>query len=177
MAEVPTDDLPPEPTGQQEMAKRLLEQAFDLWITPELERRRAAGTLPADFLLSMAQRIQRPDGTNITRLNDEVRGMMLVNPLPGANVGDDVFFDQISEIESFDLDDEDLDSGHWTVIQVQGRWFTSFNFLSHRGRCLDLFEKASQFLDAARIAVVHGHSAVAVDTLFSACELIELLPV
>ncbi|WP_298325386.1 HEPN domain-containing protein [Asticcacaulis sp.] len=154
------------------MANRLLEQAFELWIIPEVEARRAAGRLPDDFQLNMAQRIQRPDGTNLTRLNDEVRGLMQVGPIPGAAIGDDAYLDQITSIHSFDLIDEDLDSGHCTVIRLNGRWFTSFNFLTHRARCLDLLDKAKQFLKAAQDSIARGHSAVAVDTLFSACELV-----
>ncbi len=50
-----------------------MQEAFDLWINPELERRHAAGQLPADFVLMVAQVLFDPtDGVSV-RLNEEVR--------------------------------------------------------------------------------------------------------
>lgn len=158
--------------NENENAGHLLQEAFDLWINPEIEKRRATGSLPVGFQLVAAQHIQRPDGENITRLNDEVRGMMKVGPIPGAKIGDEVYYDQLKRIECFDLDDEDLDSGHLTVIRVDSSWFISFNFLNQRARCRNLLEKSRQFLEAAKRAVELNYPAVAVDNLFSACELI-----
>lgn len=153
-------------------ARRMLQQAFELWINPELMRRRDAGLLPEGFQLFMAQRIQRPDGTVAVRLNDEVRGVAMVKATRDVALGDDMLINDLDGIESFDLIDEELDYGHWTVFFTGKRWIATFNFLSQRSKCLDLLDKARQFLESAQQAQLKVHPAVAVDNLFSACELI-----
>jgi len=38
-----------------EMGEAVVEQAFDFWVGPKIERRRNAGQLPQDFALRVAQ--------------------------------------------------------------------------------------------------------------------------
>lgn len=154
-----------------EMGRRVLEQAFELWINPELARRKASGVLPDDFALWGAQRIQPPEGPVIIRINDEIRGVASVKAKRAVEKGDDVVLGDFEGLEDFDLPFDELDSGHWTVLWTGERWFTSFNFMTQRNRCLLLLDKAEHFLVASRRAEADGHAAVAVDTLFSACEL------
>ena len=68
MAEVPD---PP-------MFERTFHQAFALWINPEIERRKAAGLIGETFSLSTAQVLFGDEGPPIVRLNEEVRGKLLV---------------------------------------------------------------------------------------------------
>lgn len=163
-------DGPPLPESN-EMGRRVLEQAFELWIKPELARRKEAGVLPDDFALWGAQRIQPPEGQVIIRINDEIRGVASIKTKRPFEKGDDVVVGDFEGIEDFDLPSDELDSGHWTVLWTGERWFTSFNFMTQRNRCLLLLDKAEHFLAASRRAEEDGHAAVAVDTLFSACEL------
>lgn len=165
------EPIDPNPVDTEAMGRRILEQAFEIWINPEIERRRTEGNLTDEFVLRAAQRLQRPDGVNEVRINEEVRGIAFVRDVSDRGLGDPVYYSDLNELETFDLLEEDLDCGHWTVIWTGTRWLTSFNFLSNRGRCLDLLGKARQFLEAACAARDLGHAAVAVDTLFSACEL------
>jgi hypothetical protein len=44
----------------EQIRQAVIQQAMDFWIKPEIERRRAAGTLPTDFALSAAQVILDP---------------------------------------------------------------------------------------------------------------------
>jgi hypothetical protein len=164
----PTTD----PDQERQFRQRLLEQAFELWINPELERRRASGTLKEPFQFLMAQQIQRPDGTTIVRLNDEVRGIASLIASRDMETGEGILLSDLDGLQNFDLEEDELDCGHWTVFRTGKRWFTSFNFLTHRAKCIDLLSKASQFLAAAIHAKKENHLSVVVDTLFSACELI-----
>lgn len=150
----------------------MLQQAFDLWITPEVEKRKAAGTLPEPFHLFMAQRIQRPDGTTLVRFNDEVRGVANARASRPVAMGEQLVLSDLEHLTEFDVPDDELDCGHWTIIRTEAKWFTSFNFLSNRAKCIDLLSKSKQFAEGAAQASEKGHQAVAVDTLFSACELI-----
>jgi hypothetical protein len=74
-------------------------------------------------------------------------------------------------LEGFDLHESELDFGHVTLISAGDKWFSAFNFLTQRGRALSLLKKANEFREASVVARTKGHSAVVVDTLFSACEL------
>lgn len=152
--------------------KRMLEQAFELWVNPEIERRRTAGEIGEDFVLTAAQRLQWPDGRISVRLNDEIKGIASTRVTRDVEEGEAVYLSDLQGLEAFDLLDEELDCGHWTMLWTGKSWFVGFNFLSQRGRCLDLIYKAEQFLQAATDACSRQHAAVAVDTLFSACELV-----
>lgn len=155
-----------------EGAQRLMQQAFELWITPEVTRRQALGELPTPFDIRAAQRLQWPNGRIEVRLNDEVRGVGLVRANRAVDKGDTVYLSDLEGLESFDLPEEELDAGHWTLLFTGERWFVGFNFLSNRARCADLLKKAGDFVATAREARAAGRAAVAVDTLFSACELV-----
>lgn len=171
-----SDVTPPseviESSFSEEGVKRMLEQAFELWLSPELERRRAAGEISADFSLTAAQRLQWPDGRISIRLNEEIRGVASTKLTRYVEKGEPVFLSDLEGLQAFDLVEEELDCGHWTMLWTGKRWFIGFNFLNQRARCLDLLSKAEQFLQAATDACSRQHAAVAVDTLFSACELV-----
>ena len=156
----------------EEGALRMLQQAFDLWVHPEVQKRKNSGALPKQFQLTMAQRIQFPDGRISVRLNDEVRGVASIRSSRQMQAGDSISLADMAGIEQFDIPDDELDAGHLTMIWTGSSWFVSFNFLSNRAKCRSLLEKASEFLDVAKIAKDRNSPTVAVDTLFSACELI-----
>lgn len=166
------DSTDSHPSLDKEGAERLLQQAFELWINPEIERRRAIGELKEPFSLQYAQRLQWPDGNITIRLNEEVQGIAFAKANRDVRKGDPVLLSDIEHLEAFDLHEDELDCGHWTVIWTGKSWFTGFNFLSNRGKCADLLNKSAQFLIASLEAHKKQHAAVAVDTLFSACELI-----
>jgi len=44
----------------EQVKEAVIRQAMEFWIEPEIERRRAAGTLPDAFALSAAQVISTP---------------------------------------------------------------------------------------------------------------------
>ena len=155
-----------------EGAERLLQQAFELWINPEVERREAEGLLTTPFEIHAAQRLQWPDGRTEVRLNDEVNGVGSLRAPRAIERGDPIYLSDLDGLVGFDLLPEELDAGHWTVLWTGTRWFCGFNFLKHRARCADLLVKAFQFAQAGEEARDRGHAAVAVDTLYSACELV-----
>jgi len=152
--------------------KRLMQQAFELWINPEVERRRVEGILPQPFVLMAAQRLQWPSGKIEVRFNEEVQGVAAIKATREIEAGEQVLASDIDGLEMFDLVDDELDAGHWTLLRTGETWFIGFNFLTNRGKCVDLLEKAEEFVQIAKEARAREYAAVAVDTLFSACELI-----
>ena len=82
-----------------------------------------------------------------------------------------LYSNDLQYIERFELPDELLDSGHFTIVRAGEGWRVFFNFLSGRAKAKDMLELAGQFLEAALSAKDRGHAGPAVDNLFSACEL------
>ncbi|SDR55805.1 hypothetical protein SAMN05519103_05201 [Rhizobiales bacterium GAS113] len=151
--------------------KRMLEQASKLWWEPEVERRKTAGTMPANFVFHAKQIVWKQDGAPTVRFNKEVRVEMQVRVNRAVQKGEVVLAGDFSEIAGFDLASEELDHAHFTEILINGRWLVSFNFLTGRAHCARLLSRASQFLEAAKFSMSQGASAPSVDNLFSASEL------
>ena len=86
--------------------------------------------------------------------------------------GERIQYFDLQYIERFELPDELLDNGHFTIIRRGQGWRAFFNFLSGRAKAKDMLELAAQFLETAIYSSDKGHSGPALDNLFSASELI-----
>ena len=151
---------------------RLLRQAEELWWEPEIERRKTLGTLDEHFAIAMAQALFPPEGSVIVRFNDEVCGIGNVRASRPIEKDGHVYQSDLDGLESFDLLEEELDCGHFTMIKAKSGWFVTFNFLRSRSLCASLLDSAKEFLDVVRFSIQHGKSRPAVDNLYSACELV-----
>ena len=155
------------------MGLAIVEQAFEFWFNPEIERRQAAGTLPDGFAVWAGQWLQDAEGAQIVRLNDEVRGEATVISQRPVEKGETVLRSDLAELQRFELDASELDYGHVTMFQTEpGRWFVSFNFLRGRAQARDIVDRAEEFTAAAAFSISRGHAAPALDNLFSAYELL-----
>ena len=154
-----------------EHAGTLFTHVWEVWFRPEIERRQTEGTLPSAFMLYMAQVLFTPDGKLRILLNDEVKGEGLLRAPRPVEKGEPLYSNDLQHIESFELPDDLLDSGHFTIFHSGEDWRVFFNLLSGRPKAKDMLELADQFLDVALSAKERGHAGPAVDNLFSACEL------
>ncbi|AKU95762.1 hypothetical protein AKJ09_02426 [Labilithrix luteola] len=157
-----------------EWGQTFLQQVFDLWVTPEIERRKNAGTLPGDFDLRGAQVIMNVGEPNIVRLNDEVRAVMITK-LKGGSVGlqngDPVYWDQIEGIDEIHLTDQDPNAGHVTILRVGSGWAINFDFRYNASRVRELLDAANEFFEAAESARFKNHQRAFMENLFAATEL------
>ena len=151
---------------------RTLLHVFQIAFAPEIRRRLATGQLNADFFLSAAQLIQPEEGKNTVRLNEEVRGTALVRVNRPVQQGEQVLFSDLQNFVSFDLEEDELDAGHFTLLWTGQGWIGSFDFRAGRAKSAGLLGLASQFLDVAKFSAAKGHVGPSVDNLFSACELV-----
>lgn len=166
------DPTPIETLFGKEGSDRVLRQADELWWAPEIEQRKKIGTIDDNFTFSMAQALFHPDRSVVVRFNDEVRGIGNIRASRSIEKGSPVYQSDLDGLESFDLLEEDLDCGHFTMIKGTNGWFLSFNFLRSRSLCARLLDSAKEFLDVARFSIQHAKSRPAVDNLYSACELV-----
>lgn len=150
---------------------RTFAHMWDLFFEPELRKRRDAGALSEDFSLFMAQVLFPPEGENRVLLNQAVQGVGLIRAPRPINKGDPLYLSDLAHLERFDLPDELLDNGHFTIIRHEEGWRMHFNFLSGRAKAKDMLDLASQFLLASKDSRDRGHSGPSIDNLFSAAEL------
>ena len=165
-------ETPVETPFTKEDIDRLLRQADEFWWAPEIERRKKLGTIDDDFTISMAQALFPPDRRVVVRFNEEVRGIGNIRASRPIEKDGHVYQSDLDGLESFDLLEEDLDCGHFTMIKAKSGWFLTFNFLRSRNLCATLLDSAKEFVDVARFSIEYAKSRPAVDNLYSACELV-----
>jgi hypothetical protein len=140
--------------------------------SPEIRRRKEADTLPEDFFFWSGQMIQPPDGSQIVRINSEIRGRPYLRTDRAIDNGEEIRLGDFANLEYFDLEDDELDSGHFTMFYTGSGWTVSFDFRSGRQKCIALLEKALTFLAATRLSIAKGLAEPSIDSLFTAAELV-----
>lgn len=164
----PEDEIPSDVSGWD----RTILHMFQIAFAPEILRRLENGTLDDHFVLLAAQMIQPVEGGQVIRLNGEVRGVPLVRLNRPVEKGEAVLVSDMRDLISFDVEESELDSGHFTMFWHGSGWTIYFDFRSGRAKSAQMIESAKQFLAAAQYAAGQGHAGPCVDNLFSACELL-----
>jgi hypothetical protein len=126
--------------------ERTFRQMFNLFIKPEVERRHAAGLLTMQFDLQKAQVIFDDDQPPKVRLNDEVKGSFLAKISKPVEIGDPISVSDITEVDRWELDMADADSGHFTVLRWGDGWRMLYDFQTNKRKAADLVSLAKQFL-------------------------------
>jgi HEPN domain-containing protein len=156
----------------EQIKDAVIRQAMDFWINPEIERRRAAGTLAEDFALSAAQVILDPGVDEpVVRLNEEVKAAVLVEANRDIAQGEEVAADDIAAYKDIILTEDDPNAGHITIVPHQGHWGLAFDFRRNAAHIGAHIERAREFLDTAVWARQEEKLGPFVDNLFSATEL------
>lgn len=164
----PREEIPPEITGWS----RTLVHMHQICFSPEIRRRKAAGELGEDFLLWAAQLLQPRDGTRVIRFNQEIRGVPYIRTGRPLEKGGQITLSDLAGLEYFDLEDDELDCGHFTIFWTESTWIGTFDFRAGRAKCLSLIEKALRYVAATRLALREGIAEPALDNLHTACELL-----
>lgn len=150
----------------------LSKQAFELWLTPKIEKRIAEGRWQRGQWMRIAQVLFSDDAT-VVRLNDDVKFSAKVDPstplIPGAALIVEDF--KRIRMTQIDLLDEDADCGHFTVVNM-GLPQILFDFRRNKLSAKQLLDLAEQFLNAAKFSMKEGHIGPFLDNLFSSYELV-----
>jgi hypothetical protein len=163
------------PTSPSSMGERMMEQALDLWINPEVERRRRNGLLGDDFQLHQAQVIfpsPLDQRGKYVRLNEEVSAVAKVEVTRALSEGEPIYERDIKNIELVQLTkDDEPNAGHLTIIRFHDHWFIGFDFTYNRVRSMAHLEAAEEFLTASRSCQQQEMLRAAAENLFAAAEL------
>lgn len=162
-----SDEIPPEIEGWYITIAHMFQIAF----APEIRRRLSAGMLDETFFLTAAQMIQTDSGPQMIRLNDEVRGRAQLRMTRPVQKGEPVFASDMQNFVNFDLEEEELDAGHFTLFWTGNGWIVTFDFRTGRAKSAAILKAAEEFLKVAKLASTNGLRRPTIDNLFSACEL------
>lgn len=155
-----------------EIGEKIVQNALELLIIPEIERRQESGELPESFDLQKAQVIWRMGEGNEVRLNDEVR----VGAYAKVEADGPIERGQKLELSPDQLDElvlteEDADAAHITMLRYGNRVLVDFDFRYNAALIEEHIAVARQFLDCAKRSLDAGQVRPAVANLFSAMEL------
>jgi len=155
---------------------KIINQMMEIWINPEIERRKKDGELDESFILWKAQIIFYPDGKKRKiRLNDEVKARVKAKLKSDItkNIGDKISFDEIENILNIKLTDEDdPDCGHITFIRNNNKCYLVFDARYNKGLSKTHISNAIQFYESAEFSLKSKNMSAFVDNLFSATELL-----
>jgi len=161
----------------QSAVRKGIQNLFQAYVVPEINRRQGQGCLPTPFGIEKAQIIFHPDRSQPeVRVNAEVTAQLKVKLKDGVEKkpGETVRRDDIDGVWGVILPQTDdlINCAHMTIADVAGTWFGSFDFTYYRGYARQYVDTARQFLDSARMTREQQLWAPFVDNLFSCAELL-----
>jgi hypothetical protein len=105
------------------------------------------------------------------RLNEEVISVARMKMLTDVRAGDPVSFGDIEGVNELLLTDADPDAAHLTMAGFADGWTLAFDFRYNATTARRVMEIAGEFLATAEEAQSAGRLRPAVDSLYSAVEL------
>lgn len=156
--------------------QRTFNHVLELFIHPEIERRKEAGTLSDKFVLTAAQvlfsvKIKKPT----IRFNKETKilgEVKLKNEIQKGK-GDIVLQNEIDRLEKIRLiDEEEPDFAHISMVKFGNSWLFGFDFRYNKKAARNHYETAEQFYKAAQSAFRRKLNVPFIDNLYSCVELL-----
>jgi hypothetical protein len=159
----------------QETAGNLFNHVMEIWVNPEIERRKRENAIPKDYEIDRIQVIVKPNDVPSVRFNEEVKIIAIARFKPGVKkniIGEPVHYDEIKQIIKLEMtEDDDPNYGHLTMVLFQKGWMIGFDFRTNKKLAHDRYTVGIDFLRAAEILLEKYLLRPFVDVLFSAVEL------
>lgn len=157
--------------------KRVFNNFIELFVLPEITRRKKNGNLSDKFVLYSAQVIFYGDNRgDIVRLNKEVKLLAQVKLKDGIkkDKGDFVsLHDEIEELKNFRLvEEEEPECAHISMLKIKDHWLLTFDCRYNKGLAREHFKVAKQFYECAQYALQNKMISPFIDNLFSCVELL-----
>lgn len=158
--------------AHEEAGETMFDSMTEIWVTPEVERRRQAGTWGADDVVYRFQVQFLDEDEVIVRVNDEVKGMLMVKATGPVEEGQDVYMEDFSAISGYQLPDEHAHHPHVTAVFHHETWFMAYQ-LGHRDQSRhEVLAAGREFLAAAAADLQERRLRPFFDNANSAVELL-----
>ena len=129
--------------------KRAFDQAIDIWINPEIEKRKKKGWIKDDFELKRAQIIFTPKKIPRIKFNEKVKITANVKLNRGVIKGENIKESDLKTVEEF-IVDYPSNSGHITLFRFLDRWIFIFNSLYNKGKIKNFIVASKEFYESAK---------------------------
>lgn len=157
----------------ENIGQKIFSQAMELWISPEIEKRRKANRLPTNFKLRGAQVIFSKDrGINKVRLNNEIKAVGKVKINRDIIKGEKIYEHDVIEIGKSELTDRDPNVAHITMVLFKNNWIISFDFRYNKKRVKDRLEASKEFYDSSKENLEKGRLRPFFENSFACAELL-----
>lgn len=134
-----------------EIKQKVFQQTIDLFVIPEIERRKKRKKLPSNFKLEKAQIIfSLRSGRNYVRLNKDVKAIIKCKANKTIKKGDIVYENDVDQIESVNLTEKDSNYGHITLLLFKGNWIISFDFRYNKKISQEHIQASKEFYESAK---------------------------
>ncbi len=158
----------------QEFAQNVFNNFNELFIKPEIERRKSIGILPNNFVIQKVLVLLTISEKPIIQINEEVEAKAIVRHKPEIQkkVGDEVFLSDIEAIEKILLPKKYQNAGYIFIMSFGDKYGMAFDFLYNKDIRKKQYKRSLDFLESAENALIMNKYSVFIDTLYSATELI-----
>lgn len=152
-----------------DFSANVIANIFEVFITPEVERRGGYETLGP---LRKALVVFPPQGRNVVLLNDEAEVVATVRATRAIERGEEITTDDFDLIQDLRPGEVDEEAG-WIVLAAVpgGGWMAAFDFRRNRGRGRRFLALADDYMATAREAQKAKRFGPSLDAAHTAAEL------
>lgn len=129
--------------------KSVFDQAMNIWINPEIERKKQKGWLKEDFQLYRAQIIFTPNKKPQIRFNESVKVTLKVKANRNIVKGEEIKYSDLKSIEEIIVDNPP-NAGHITLIYFLDRWVIVFDARNNKKKIRKFIEASKEFYESAK---------------------------
>ncbi len=139
----------------EEEIKRVFDQVMNIWVNPEIERRRKEGQIKDGLEIRRAQVVFTPEHPNEVKLNEEIIIKAEVKANREIVKSDEIKESDINEIKGFIVDCPP-NSGHITLFRFLDKWIIVFDVRYNEDNIKKILKRSKDFYESAKDDLKNG---------------------
>lgn len=155
----------------EEIGQRIFQQVMDIWVKPEIERRKKIGKMGENFEITKVQIIFSLNKKNRVRLNEQVKAIVKCKANKQINKGETVYEKDLDKIENIKLTDDDVNCAHITLLLFRNNWIISFDARYNKEIIKEHIKASKEFYESAKENSEKGRLRPFFENAFASSEL------